>query len=102
MGETEREKGGKEGESGRTTICFSTYLCVNRLFLLCALSGNGTCNFGESGQHSNQVSYPARATKAYFLKSLCSYNLKTYRVKPEFYNWCMIKGIKLSCYWKFF
>ena len=27
---------------------------------------------------------------------------KPYRVKPEFYNWCMIKGIKLSCDWKLF
>jgi hypothetical protein len=35
-------------------------------------------------------------------KKSYTYNIKTYRVKPELYDWCMIKGIKLSCDWKLF
>ena len=39
-------------------IC-STYLCIQWL-LLCALSGDGTCNPGASGWRFNQLSYLAR------------------------------------------
>ena len=42
-------------------ICCYTYLCLNWLILISALTGDRTHNFGVSGQCSNQLNYPARA-----------------------------------------
>ena len=39
------------------------------LILVCALTRDWTCNLGASGQHSNQLSYLARA-HIYFLKKI--------------------------------
>ena len=50
----------REGERERL-ICFSTYLCIYWLLLVCALTRDRTHNLGESEQCSNQVSYLARA-----------------------------------------
>ena len=49
------------GGGGGTLICGSTYLCIHWLILLCALTGDQTHDFGILGQHSNQLSYSARA-----------------------------------------
>ena len=51
------ERGERERERD---FCSSTYLCIHWLLLECSLPGNQTCNFGISGQWSNQLSYPAR------------------------------------------
>ena len=53
MGGGDREK--------ETLIYCSTYLCISWLILVCALTGDGTCNLGVGGQHSNELSYLARA-----------------------------------------
>ena len=70
-GERERKNGvGGERESERERererhieIC-STYLCIDWLILLCALTRDPTCNLGVLGQYSNQPSYSARALGA--------------------------------------
>ena len=46
-----------------TSICQSTYLRIHWLILVCALTRDQTCNLGVSGQHSNQLSYQARARR---------------------------------------
>ena len=38
------------------------YLCIHWLILVPAMTGGQTHNFGISGRHSNQLSYPARAS----------------------------------------
>ena len=43
-------------------ICRSTHLCIHWLILVCAPFGDQICNLGVSGQYSNQLSYPARAS----------------------------------------
>ena len=41
------EKGGWRGRGeGDISICFSTYLCIHWLILVCALTGDQTCNLG--------------------------------------------------------
>ena len=42
-------------------ICRSLYSCIHRLILVCALTRDWILNLGVLGQHSNQLSYPARA-----------------------------------------
>ena len=49
-----------------TSMCWSTYLCTRWLPPVCALTGNRSSNFGELRQHSNQLSYLARAPSLYF------------------------------------
>ena len=56
----------REGESQRerlraTSICRSTHLCTHWFILVCALTGDRTCNLGVSGQCSNQLNYLASA-----------------------------------------
>lgn len=43
------------------SICSPTYLCTPWLLLICALTGDRTCNLGISGPCSNQPSYLASA-----------------------------------------
>ena len=50
-----------------TLICCSTYWCIYLLILLCTLTGDWTHNFGVSGRHSNQPSYPARAVFVFLI-----------------------------------
>ena len=50
-----------------TSVCYSTYLCVHWLFGVCVLTRDWTCNFGISGQCSNQLSYPARAWNIFYI-----------------------------------
>ena len=57
----EREEGGGKRQRERERICCSTYLCIHWLFLVCALSRDGTLHFGVSGWRSNQLSYLAGA-----------------------------------------
>ena len=40
-----------------TSICYSTYLYIHWLILVCALTWNQTRNLVISGQRSNQLSY---------------------------------------------
>ena len=42
-------------------ICFSTYLCIHWLILVCALTGDRTHNLGISEWCSNQLSYLSKA-----------------------------------------
>ena len=65
MGEREREK--------TTLICFSTYLCIHWLLLVCALSKGLNPHLGISGQYSNQLSYPALAVPGFFSLSIILY-----------------------------
>lgn len=51
----------EEGWVKETSICCSTHLCIHRLILVCALTGDWTHNVGVLGWCSNQLSYPARA-----------------------------------------
>ena len=60
-GERERER----------LICCSTYLCIHWLMLVCALTGDRTCNLGTSGRCSNQLSYPAGAIVDVLKAELC-------------------------------
>ena len=53
-----------------TLICYSTYLCMHWLLLICALTRDQTCNFGTSGWCSNQLSYLARPVLSIFLSLL--------------------------------
>ena len=45
----------------RGEICFSTYLCIHWLILVCALTGDRTHNLGMWRCCSKQLSYLARA-----------------------------------------
>ena len=56
---TSEREGRRERE--RLIWCY-TYLCSHWLILVRALTGNQTCNLGVRGQHSNQLSYLARAS----------------------------------------
>lgn len=52
-----------KGERKReTSICYSTYICIHWLIIICALSRRQTCNLGVSRQCSKQLNYLARAT----------------------------------------
>ena len=52
----------KEGQKERKTlICCSTYWCIHWLILICALTGDRTCNLGISRRCSHPRSHPARA-----------------------------------------
>ena len=44
-----------------TMICCSTSVCIHWLILICALTRDGTCNFGVLGRCYNQLRYPAGA-----------------------------------------
>lgn len=61
----ERDEGsGRVGKGERkkhTLICYCTYLCIYWLFLVHALTRDGTCNPEVLGQCSNQLSNPSRA-----------------------------------------
>ena len=57
----ERGRGRERERKRETSICCPTYLCIHHLLLVGALIGDWTHNLGLSGQHSNQLSYPARA-----------------------------------------
>ena len=48
-------------ERERNNFCHSNYLCIHWLLLVCALTGDWTCNLGISGQCCNQLSYLTRA-----------------------------------------
>ena len=81
----EREdKGRREGKEGVKEIereassCCCIYLCIHWLLLVCALTGDWTCNIGVSGWYSNYLSYLARAKRVYFLK-ICS-SLHAYKL----------------------
>ena len=52
-----------------TSIRCSTYLHIHWLLLICALTGDQTCNRGVSGRRSNQLSYPARASTLFLYSS---------------------------------
>ena len=49
------------GGERETSICCFTYLHIHWLLLVCALTGDQTCNLGVSRWRSNQLSYTARA-----------------------------------------
>ena len=48
-----------------TSTCSSTYLCINWLILVCALTRDWTRNLGILGPHSNQLNHLARAYLIY-------------------------------------
>ena len=63
----EREEGRERREREREPlICYSIYLRIHWLLLVWALTGDGTCSLGVRGQHSHQLSYPARAALCLF------------------------------------
>ena len=48
------ERKRKAGEREISTCC-STYLCIHWLILVCPLTGDQTCNLGESGWRSTEL-----------------------------------------------
>ena len=88
MGRRERERE-RAREHKRIDLLFHLFI-THSLILVCALTGDQTCNLGISGQHSDQLSYSARdltpltwviieSTKqinpAYNQKLSCSYSI---------------------------
>lgn len=67
-----RQERKEEGGETETSICHSTYLCSYRLSLAYALTRELTCNLGVSGQHSNRLTYPARAQQIFIESLLCA------------------------------
>ena len=78
----ERER--NAGRERETLICCFTYLCIHWLILVCALTGDQTCNLAISGWCSNQLSYLTKATKDCWPVTL----LLWYR-KPHLTLWCI-------------
>ena len=60
--------GERERDQDQFVGCFSIYLYIHLLILVCALTADGTHNLGVSGWCSNLLSYLARAgpDKSYF------------------------------------
>ena len=63
----DRENGG--GRERESSMCCSTHLCIHWFLLVCALTGDQTHNLGILRGHSNQLSYPARATHQFFIRT---------------------------------
>ena len=53
-----------------TSICCSTFLCVNWLILVCVLTKDQTYNLSLSGQCSNQLTYLVRTWELIFKTNL--------------------------------
>ena len=75
----EREEGERER---KMSICYSTFLYIRGLFLVYAWTRDWTRNLGVLGQHSNQLSYPARETgRIFFFKVKMKTKYTTYILK---------------------
>lgn len=60
---TERKKGERKRDREREKpICYSTYIYIHWLIIICTLCRHQTCNLRVSGQCCNQLNYLARAT----------------------------------------
>ena len=64
-----RERKERGEEEQETLICYSTYLCIHWLILICTLTEDQTHNLGLSGQCSNQLSYSAMAAAPIYDKT---------------------------------
>ena len=64
-------------------ICCSTYLCIHWLILVCALTGDPTCNLDIWGQHANQLSYLTRACAEFFLNFILYFKKSVFQKKTH-------------------
>ena len=73
-GERGRKRGRKR-ERETLLCCYTFYLCIHWLILVCALTRDQNRNHGMLGWCSNQLSWPARAYCLYFLPQFSSASL---------------------------
>ena len=88
----EREK--EEGRERETLICCSTYLCIHWLLLVCALTGDQTCNLGISGGCCNPgIPKPPGGHRPVSVHDLLG-------TRPHSSRWAAGELAKLHLYWQ--
>ena len=86
----ERERDRDRDAEREKPICFSLYLCIYCLILVCALTEDWTCNLGVWGWCSNQLSCPAKTHSDFYLSYFQWYQ---FQYKYDFYSFSLFSYV---------